>query len=127
MKPQESPEKTCVACGRRIAWRKRWARDWESVRYCSKACRRRRVSRIDVALEEAILALLAERAAAATICPSEAARRVGGDDWRTLMEPARAAARRLVARGEIEMTQGGSPVDPSTARGPVRLRRMPRR
>lgn len=33
------PEKTCAACGRPFAWRKKWARDWESVRYCSDACR----------------------------------------------------------------------------------------
>ncbi|TDH62926.1 DUF2256 domain-containing protein [Dankookia rubra] len=33
------PEKTCAACGRSFAWRKKWARDWESVRYCSEACR----------------------------------------------------------------------------------------
>ena len=33
------PEKTCAACGRRFAWRKKWARDWEQVRYCSDACR----------------------------------------------------------------------------------------
>ncbi|MBK1660249.1 DUF2256 domain-containing protein [Paracraurococcus ruber] len=33
------PEKTCAACGRPFAWRKKWARDWDSVRYCSDACR----------------------------------------------------------------------------------------
>jgi hypothetical protein len=38
------------------------------------------------------------------------------------MEPARAAARRLVANGEIQITQRGNVVDPSTARGPIRLR-----
>jgi hypothetical protein len=124
MTSREAPEKTCVACGRRITWRKKWARDWESIRYCSDACRRRRVAPVDVALEEAIRDLLAARAAGASICPSEAARRIGGDDWRGLMEPARSAARRLVDKGEIEMTQRGAPVDPSTARGPVRLRRV---
>lgn len=36
------PTKTCVACGRPFAWRKKWARDWESVRYCSERCRRDR-------------------------------------------------------------------------------------
>ena len=75
-------------------------------------------------LEQAIRALLAERAPSASICPSDAARRVAGDDdFRELMEPARAAARRLVARGEIEITQRGVPVDSSTAKGPIRLRR----
>ncbi|WBV42114.1 DUF2256 domain-containing protein [Pseudoroseomonas cervicalis] len=33
------PEKPCAACGRPFAWRKKWARVWEEVRYCSDACR----------------------------------------------------------------------------------------
>jgi len=41
------------------------------------------------------------------------------------MEPVRMAARRLVARGEAEITQKGSVVDPSTAKGPIRVR-LPR-
>ena len=121
-----TPTKPCVACGRIITWRKKWARDWESVRYCSDGCRRRGVSVSDRALEQAVLDLLERRAAGATICPSEAARAVGGDDWRPLMEPARAAARRLVVAGEVEVTQGGAVVDPSTAKGPIRVRRVRR-
>ena len=81
---------------------------------------------MDRALEESIRSLLAGRASGATICPSEAARAVGGEDeeaWRDLMEPARRAARRLVAAGEVEITQGGRVVDPSTAKGPIRVRR----
>jgi hypothetical protein len=73
-----------------------------------------------------VLALLEQRAAGGTICPSEAARAVGGDDWRPLREPARAAARRLVAAGQVEVTQGGAVVDPSTAKGPIRVRRVRR-
>lgn len=105
-----------------MAWRKAWAANWEQVRTCSQACRRRRVGPIDTALEEAVRRLLAERATTASICPSEAARAVGGEDWRPLMEPARAAARRMQAAGEVEITQRGRPVDPSTAKGPVRVR-----
>ena len=67
----------------------------------------------------------AGRAGGATICPSEAAREVGSEDgWRDLMEPARRAARRLVAAGEVEITQGGKVVDPSSAKGPIRIRRV---
>ena len=33
------PAKTCAACGRPFSWRKKWARDWENVRYCSDRCR----------------------------------------------------------------------------------------
>ena len=47
-----------------------------------------------------------------------------GDGWRELMEPARRAAARLVAAGEVEVTQGGEVVDLATARGPVRIRRV---
>lgn len=37
------PTKMCAACGRPFAWRKKWERDWENVRYCSDACRRGKV------------------------------------------------------------------------------------
>ncbi len=123
MSGDEAREKTCARCGRRFAWRKRWARSWEQVRYCSEACRRSRPGEKDAALERAILELLDARSRGATICPSEASRRVAGEDWRHWMEPTRAAARRLVARGELEVCQGGRVVDPSRARGPIRLRR----
>lgn len=125
-------DKTCASCGRRIEWRAAWARDWEAVRYCSDACRARKVRPVDRALEESIRSLLAQRAHDATICPSEAARAVAAADagsaddddaWRALMEPARRAARRLVAAGEVVITQGGRVVDPSTAKGPIRVRR----
>lgn len=116
-------QKSCAACGRTMTWRKAWAANWDDVRYCSAACRRHRVDRIDEALEAAITSLLDARPATATICPSEAARLVRPDDWRELMEPARRAARRMVARGELQITQGGRVVDPSTAKGPIRLRR----
>jgi hypothetical protein len=43
--------------------------------------------------------------------------------WRGLMEPARRAARRLVVRGEVQITQRGRVVDPSSAKGPIRIRR----
>ncbi|MGB9670899.1 MAG: DUF2256 domain-containing protein [Halothiobacillaceae bacterium] len=38
------PSKLCLVCGRPFSWRKKWARMWDEVRYCSKACRRKRPS-----------------------------------------------------------------------------------
>jgi hypothetical protein len=38
-KKSELPEKTCVVCQRPFTWRKKWARDWEQVKYCSQKCR----------------------------------------------------------------------------------------
>lgn len=32
------PEKTCPVCQRPFAWRKKWARNWDEVKYCSKRC-----------------------------------------------------------------------------------------
>jgi len=118
--------KPCATCGRTITWRKRWVSDWDAVRHCSDACRRRGSGPRDRALEDSIRSLLGARAVDATICPSEAARAVGGEEgWRDLMEPARAAARRLVVAGEVVVTQRGAVVDASTAKGPIRIRAVP--
>lgn len=74
--------------------------------------------------ERAISQLLAERDEGKTICPSEAARELGGDaGFQELMPLVRNAARELVARGEIEVTQGGEVVDLDETKGPIRLRR----
>lgn len=122
---QNIPTKICAVCGRTITWRKKWARDWEQVRYCSARCRSRGRSDVDCRLEAEIVAQLDRRARGATICPSEVARACFDEaTWRDQMERVREAARRLVARGEIEITQRGRVVDPSRARGPIRLRRV---
>jgi hypothetical protein len=74
-------------------------------------------------LREAILALARERAPAKTICPSDAARAVGGDQWRDLMEQARDIARDLARAGEVEIMQRGEVLDPDAQwRGPIRIR-----
>ncbi|MFN3293573.1 MAG: DUF2256 domain-containing protein [Gemmobacter sp.] len=39
VKKQHLPQKTCACCGKPFAWRKKWARDWETVKYCSDRCR----------------------------------------------------------------------------------------
>jgi hypothetical protein len=81
------------------------------------------VDDVDGALERTIDALLDQRRAGTTICPSEAARAVDPDGWRELMPAARAAAGRLAASGQVEVTQRGEVVDVATARGPVRVSR----
>lgn len=74
-------------------------------------------------LRETILELSRERGPDKTICPSDAARAVGGDAWRDLMEDARAVARDLARNGDVEITQKGEVLDPdATWRGPIRIR-----
>ena len=34
------PTKPCATCGRPMTSRKRWAKNWDVVKYCSDACRR---------------------------------------------------------------------------------------
>ena len=122
----ETASKTCATCGRIMTARRRWRDNFDAVRYCSKGCRQRRPNRQDQELESAILALLGCCPQDGSICPSAAACQVFGDVDGLKPEPmerARAAARRLVALGRLEIAQGSRRVDPSTARGPIRLRR----
>jgi hypothetical protein len=34
------PSKPCAGCGLAMSWRRRWAKNWAHVKYCSEACRR---------------------------------------------------------------------------------------
>jgi hypothetical protein len=81
------------------------------------------VDDVEQRLRETILAMARERAPDKTICPSDAARAVGGDAWRDLMDDARDIARRLAKNGDVEITQRGEVLDPdATWRGPIRIR-----
>lgn len=74
-------------------------------------------------LAAAITALATHRAPDKTTCPSDAARAVGGDGWRSLMEATREVARDLAHAGTVEITQNGAVLDPDQPwRGPVRIR-----
>jgi hypothetical protein len=35
-------EKICLSCQRPFTWRKKWARDWDQIKYCSVRCRRQK-------------------------------------------------------------------------------------
>lgn len=75
-------------------------------------------------LTAAVRALAGHRAPDGTICPSDAARAVGGEGWRALMDPARVVARALAADGAVELSQRGEVVAPDVeVRGPLRIRR----
>lgn len=102
-------EKFCASCGRTITWRKAWADDWDQVRWCSAACRRRGLTDHDRDLERRVLGAAGRtrRFPLAT---------VDGD-----REDIRRAARRLAVAGRVRWTQKGHPVDPSTARGDVEI------
>jgi hypothetical protein len=39
------PIKPCAVCGLMMSWRRRWAKNWQDVKYCSDACQRRQAAR----------------------------------------------------------------------------------
>jgi hypothetical protein len=41
-KKGDLPTKICARCGLPFTWRKKWARCWDEVKYCSERCRRNR-------------------------------------------------------------------------------------
>ena len=75
----------------------------------------------DLDYRNRILELLEARGPDKTICPSEL---LSGEDKQdsTLMEHVRASSRMLVSQQLIEFTQHGVVVDPTSAKGPIRLR-----
>lgn len=36
---RDLPSKICATCNRPFSWRRKWARVWDEVKYCSDACR----------------------------------------------------------------------------------------
>lgn len=68
-----------------------------------------------------IRALLRQRGPDKTICPSDVARSIGGETWRTRMQTVRAVVSELVRAGVLEVRQKGKRVDERSARGPIRL------
>lgn len=82
----------------------------------------------DATIAATIDALLAARAADASICPSEVARAVSPADWRALMPTVRRVAAARAQEGVIRITQGAAVIDPhdvlaERVRGPLRIRR----
>lgn len=80
----------------------------------------------DDALRAEILRIAERRGSAKTLCPSEAARGIGGDTWRDLMPAARRIAFELAGEGRVDVTQQGLRVEPGV-RGPIRIRWIDRR
>lgn len=75
----------------------------------------------------AIFAEIAERGAAKTISPEDAAKRIarerGEDDlgWRKWLPRARSAAKGLAREGRLVIYRKGKPADPDDVKGVIRL------
>lgn len=71
-------------------------------------------------LRAEILRIAEQRGSGKTLCPSDAARSIGGDAWRDLMPAARRIAFELAGEGLVDVTQHGDRVEPDV-RGPIRI------
>ena len=128
------PSKICSVCGRTINWRKKWEKDWDSIRKCGKRCRSRRLGDQDIAYETAIISSLRDTTTRRNgiLLLSDATSSVSADEKVTekvatgLHERAKEAARRLAAREMILiLDRKNVPTDPSHAKGDMRLAKGP--
>lgn len=62
-----------------------------------------------------------ERGKDKSVCPSEVARSLFSNTWRSYMDEVRMAAVKLNKDGMIKITQKGKEVNLDNAKGPVRL------
>jgi len=46
MKKSELPKKVCPVCKLPFSWRKKWAKNWDNVKFCSEKCRRTKTKSI---------------------------------------------------------------------------------
>jgi hypothetical protein len=58
-KKADLPSKTCACCGRPFVWRKKWAKVWDEVRYCSDRCKgEKRMAKVCFFAEKSSLAAI---------------------------------------------------------------------
>jgi hypothetical protein len=81
----------------------------------------------DAEIAAAMIALLGEREAGKSICPSEVPRRLLGEDgpWRSWLTRTRQVAARLAGEGRVIILRHGKPVSAEAMRGVIRLARGP--
>lgn len=73
-------------------------------------------------IPQTILSMATERGPDKSTCPSEVARALFPDDWRSHMQEVRDAAIELHKAGSVTITQKGEAVDVAHIKGPVRIK-----
>ncbi|HIK54161.1 MAG TPA: DUF3253 domain-containing protein [Synechococcales cyanobacterium M55_K2018_004] len=76
------------------------------------------------AIQRCILQKLKQRGTEKSICPSEVARELGGEQWRSLMPLVRQVGIELADAGRLVITQQGHPIHPHAIKGPVRFQQI---
>ncbi len=73
-------------------------------------------------ISKEIFQLLAKRGPGKSICPSEVARNIAPDTWRSWMDLVRSVAVELAKKNEILITHSDKVLSPDQIKGPIRLR-----
>ncbi|MGI4020312.1 MAG: DUF3253 domain-containing protein [Janthinobacterium lividum] len=76
-------------------------------------------------IQQKIIEMATKRGADKTICPSEVAREMFGDSWRSEMQAVRDVSFDLATKNRVIVTQKGKIVDPEKFKGPIRIRIHP--
>ncbi len=76
----------------------------------------------DNVIKNTILTMAASRGTDKTICPSEVARVLFGENWRKEMQTVRDAAFDLAGKNQVMVTQKGKKVGPENLKGPIRIK-----
>ena len=118
------PQRSCSSCGRSFTWRKSFAKNWEDVKYCSSACRNRKLSKIDQQIENSILELLEAETYSNPLSTDQIADFLDFGNDKNLLESIKRAARRLEMKSFVIITQDGKRVDSSTAKGHLQIRKQ---
>tara|TARA_B100000459_G_scaffold67036_1_gene36981 strand:- start:3 stop:383 length:381 start_codon:yes stop_codon:yes gene_type:complete len=118
------PQKNCSSCGRSFTWRKSFAKNWEDVKYCSNACRNRKLSKIDQQIENSILELLEAETYSNPLSTDQIADFLDFGNDKNLLESIKRAARRLEMKSFVIITQDGKRVDSSIAKGHLQIRKQ---
>lgn len=73
-------------------------------------------------IKDTILTMATSRGSDKSICPSEVARVMFGENWRKEMQTVRDAAFNLAKENQVMVMQKGKKVDPENLKGPIRIK-----
>ncbi|MBI3232885.1 MAG: DUF2256 domain-containing protein [Bacteroidetes bacterium] len=43
VKKEHLPTKICISCHKPFAWRKKWEKNWDEIKYCSQRCSNQKI------------------------------------------------------------------------------------
>lgn len=105
-----------------MQWRKAWEKNWDSIRYCSDACRRQKLDKTALPVRQALLELVRKAGPGKLSDPLEIAQKLWPTDWQGHAEEVRRVVRQLASEGYIELFQEGRRIEELNFKGPIKIR-----